>query len=569
MSERVETLFRKNEMGLPGTVVLIAAFLYAYRDAIFSFEIWVWVALVASIAISQWFYIRSFFKTSNGLHSVHAAQRLSVFSFLLAMAIGNSIWAFLDIQNSEQVFFVSILLIGPTFGSIIFAASYFPIHVVWSVPLVTPIVMLLIGSGNAEQNILGYLIGLATIPSSLMLGWIMSQEYMKSLGFRFEKDTLLSSLQLQKDAADKANKDKTHFLAAASHDLRQPHQALGLFVEALDHMETNPQKKEILSKTKQAFQAMSGLLNQLLDISKLDTNTTKVSIQAIKLQPLLHQVVMEHMGEAEQKNIELRLRPTQAVVLADAAMLVRILSNLLTNAIRYTKKGGVFVSVRNRKESFRLDVWDTGCGMPKESIHYVFQEFTQLNNAERDREKGLGLGLAIVQRLAHLMRTEISVISEQGKGSRFSIALPYANEADIIGNATQRAADDLSIQGLRIVIVDDDKIVLDSLKTLLEVWGCETWVFLTQDDCVAHLQHTGLCPDAIISDFRLRDQKSGVAVVDAVRTACGKVIPALIITGDTAPEHIKETQNSGLPLLHKPVNPDQLLSFLNQVAASD
>ncbi len=561
--KKAETLYRKNQLGLPGIFILVLVLLFAYRDYEAPSQLIVWAIVVMVTALGQWLLTQSFFKDKETVPAHVWMQRLSFFSFILALMIGLSAWLFFEPENLQQTFIVAVLLIGSTFGSVIFAASYFPIHVAWSVPLALPFSVSLM-SGNSEQAVLGALFIFVGLPVSLLLGWVMSKEYATALQLRFEKDVLLEHLQAQRDEADKANQDKTQFLAAASHDLRQPHQALGLFVEALDHMETEPKKKEILSKTKQAFQAMSSLLDQLLDISKLDSANIEADKQNILLQPLLHQVVMEHMGEAEKKDIELRLRATRAVVFTDVSMLTRIVSNLVTNAIRYTQSGGVLVGVRKKDGQLWLHVWDTGCGIADDQMDYIFKEFTQLDNAERDREKGLGLGLAIVQRLLNILNVDLSVTSKLGQGSCFSVQLEPA-QADGQAVKAVRNHHEQDISGLDLLVIDDDTIALESIRTLLDVWGCNTHVFPSLEACLTYLAAAKDCPDAIIADYRLRSQQTGIAAIEGIRTFCKQPIPALIVTGDTDAKRMDEAQKHDIPLLHKPVNPQALKAFLADV----
>ncbi len=331
-------------------------------------------------------------------------------------------------------------------------------------------------------------------------------------------------------------------------------------------METEPRKKEILSKTKQAFKAMSSLLDQLLDISKLDSANIEAEKQNILLQPLLHQVVMEHMGEAENKGLELRLRATRAVVFTDVSMLTRIVSNLVTNAIRYTKSGGVLVGVRKKDGQLWLHVWDTGCGIAEHQLDYIFKEFTQLDNTERDREKGLGLGLAIVQRLLNILNVNLSVTSKLGQGSCFSVQLEPAQAGGQAVKAV-RNHHEQDISGLDMLVIDDDAIALESIRTLLDVWGCHVHIFSSLEACLAYLAAAKDCPDAIIADYRLRSQQTGIAAIEGIRAFCKLSIPALIVTGDTDAKRMDEAQKHDIPLLHKPVNPQALKAFLADVKA--
>jgi len=466
--------------------------------------------------------------------------------------------------NTEETLNIAILtglVVGMLVGAIPGASMLHHVYMFFSIPFCL-LYSFAMFNDAADVNIMGVL-GFIMLGLVLMLSSQLHIEFRRSIHLRFEKDALLENLQQQKEAAEKATKDKTHFLAAASHDLRQPHQALGLFVEALDHMETDVKKKEILSKTKQAFQAMSALLDQLLDISKLDNANITADKQAVALQPLLHQVVMEHMGEAEEKGIELRLRATQAVALVDPAMLNRIISNLLTNAIHYTQQGGVLLAVRKRQGKLLVDVWDTGHGIAKDKQAYIFKEFTQLENPERDREKGLGLGLAIVQRLVKILGAKIEVTSKLQQGTRFSLYLE-STQAELVLPKVEVNLNVAVLHGLHVVVIDDDKIALESMDTLLAVWGCTSKTFASEQEALTALAASSYRPDVLIVDYRLRDKQSGVDAITSIRAHFKQDIPALIITGDTAPERITEAKTSGLPLLHKPVDPNALKRFLIQ-----
>jgi len=486
----------------------------------------------------------------------------SVGSLLGGVAWGMLPWLILDPSSTFSVVSIIVVTLGMVAAAVATNSAYPISFFVFAIPAVLLLAVRLgLEEGFIYLSLLLLLFLFVNLSASIKYFRLITNSTEKGL----KNISLISQLENKREEAEKASADKSRFLAAASHDLRQPHQALGLFLESLDYLESDRKKKNILNKTKLAFEAMSGLLEQLLDISKLDAKTVQPEFQSIELQPFLHRITMEYMGQAEQHGLELRLRPTNAFVHSDPKMLHRILSNLISNAIRYTDKGGILLGVRRHSSSWRLFVCDTGRGIPKKAQESIFQEFTQLSNPERDREKGLGLGLAIVRRLGDIMGADVSVQSQEDKGSCFSIMLPEANEDELTAPIEIDTDSMVSLKGLKIAIIDDDKIALEALSTLLNVWHCQVHAFASGKACIQKLTDLQWKPDALIVDYRLRGEQTGVGAIQAVCKKLNHRIPALIITGDTAPERIEEAQASGFPLLHKPVDPDQLRRFLSKL----
>jgi CheY-like chemotaxis protein len=240
-------------------------------------------------------------------------------------------------------------------------------------------------------------------------------------------------------------------------------------------------------------------------------------------------------------------------------MLQRILGNLVSNALRYTSHGRVLVCARARGQSVRIDVYDTGPGIPAEALDDIFLEFHQLGNPERDRRKGLGLGLAIVKRLTSLLDHRIEVRSIVGKGSRFSVTLPVSAQSGRQLDSrmsAQRSGTDVA--GSRILVLDDETSVLDAMRQLLESWGCEVATVANPEEAEAHVASAPESVDLLIVDYRLRRHASGIETIARLREKAGRAIPALVVTGDTGPDRLREAQQSGYPLLHKPVAPARL-----------
>jgi two-component system, sensor histidine kinase len=380
-------------------------------------------------------------------------------------------------------------------------------------------------------------------------------QFEESVRLRFENEDLIARLRDEKSVAEEASSAKSRFLAAASHDLRQPVHALSLFVAALRPRVTDIEARRMLDHIDSSVQAMGGLFNGLLDISRLDAGVVEVNTQAFAIQPLLERICRDYAADAAAKNVELRLKPTKAAAFSDPLLVERIVRNIVANAIAYTDSGRVIVGSRRRGKSIVVQVWDTGRGIPESEQAHIFQEFYQVENPERDRSRGVGLGLAIVKRLTVLLGHPLTMRSQPGRGSVFMLELPYS---DTPLELPQRAVDGAAEAGMRssglILVVDDESAIQIAMKNLLEGWGFDTVI---AGSCDALLEKLASCPDhpsLIICDYRLRAHEDGIRVIERLRSEYNDdEIPGMLITGDTAPDRLKEAQDSGLLLLHKPV----------------
>ena len=379
-----------------------------------------------------------------------------------------------------------------------------------------------------------------------------------------------AALEAARRSAEYANAAKTRFLAAASHDLRQPIHVLGLLLATLSDRVRDERTAPLLDQMHDAVEAIDAMLGSLLDISKLDAGVVQPKIGPVDVGALLQRLGNEQQPIAELTGNRLKVRPTRGFVRSDASMLHRILANLLSNALRYTHDGRVLVGVRRRGASIRIDVVDTGPGIPAESLEEIFVEFHQLGNPERDRRRGLGLGLAIVKRLAGLLGSPLEVRSVIGGGSRFSITLPRAPEPEraLRSSQAQRCAED-DLEGRRVLVLDDEISVREAMRPLLERWGCEVITTASPEEAEAQLAADGRVPELLIVDYRLRRNASGIETIGRLRKLAGTPIPALVVTGDTAPDRLREAQESGYPLLHKPVMPGELRATMRRLLQRD
>ena len=360
-----------------------------------------------------------------------------------------------------------------------------------------------------------------------------------------------------------ANLAKSRFLAAASHDLRQPLHALNLFVAQL-RRETDPAERECLvSRIDAAVAAMNELFGALLDISKLDAGVVRPNISIFPVGALLKRIETTFEVTAREKGLRLRIVSTGAFIHSDFILLERILMNLVSNAVLYTVRGGVVVGCRRRAGIVRIEVWDSGIGIPEDQRANIFSEFYQLRMIERDRSGGLGLGLAIVDRLCRLLDHPITLVSRIGKGSRFAVSVPSALPITLADTPPRSSVD--QIVGKFVLVIDDDALVLDAMRGLLRSWGCSVATATSETAAVAGLSEYERTPDLIISDYQLSDGSNGIQVIERVRRALDAPVPAFLISGDVAPERLREAAGSGYYLLQKPVLPMTLRSVVSQL----
>jgi signal transduction histidine kinase len=381
-------------------------------------------------------------------------------------------------------------------------------------------------------------------------------------------DNATQALREQKEAAERANSAKSRFLAAASHDLRQPMHALSLLVSAAQ-LETDPAAQgHIIRRIENGTAALSDLLNSLLDISRLDGGGVEVRQEDFALESLMHRLQDTYQSLAEEKGLELVIRPTKACTHSDPALLERILGNLLSNAIRYTPSGGaVYVAVRPRGQDWLIQVRDNGPGIAIKDQETIFQEFVQLSNPQRDRSLGLGLGLAIVQRLIKLLGHQIEVRSLPGQGATFGLRIPRASlgDAGLTTTDSTKATDPLQFDGLRILVVEDDELVRQSFAGLLGMWGARVDVFAQADAALEHLQNHGGQPQLIITDHRLGGDKNGLELARAIAHQQGRPVSTLLITGDTENEILRHLSDPHIQVLYKPVKPNVLMANINRL----
>ena len=388
----------------------------------------------------------------------------------------------------------------------------------------------------------------------------------QSLAIRYENVDLIGELTAQsraaesaRAAAETANRAKSQFLAAASHDLRQPLHAMGLFSAALSARTRDPEMKPLARSIQTSVEALEALFGQLLDLSRLDAGALKPDRGEVPLGPLFARLEADFAAQAVACGLALRVVPTAWSVDSDPLLLERILRNLVANALRYTRSGGVLVGARRRGAAVRIDVIDTGIGIAASDRQRIFDEFVQVGAlARRETGRGMGLGLAIVRRLGALLEHPLELDSNPGRGSRFSLTTARValrrrrNEpAPALREASVDSLPAAHFVGRCVAIVDDDTVVVDAMCTLFASWGCR--VAGASDAATAASACGSAAPDLVVADLRLSNGRSGIEAIGELRRVFGQVIPALIVSGDTSDAAREETRAAGITLLTKPV----------------
>jgi PAS domain S-box-containing protein len=370
------------------------------------------------------------------------------------------------------------------------------------------------------------------------------------------------ALYVAKSDAEQANLSKTRFLAAASHDLLQPLNAARLFVSALADLRHAPRIRMLIDNVDASLHAVEDLLGTLLDISKLDAGAVSPEIVHFPIASLLGSLATEYVAQARDHGLTLCYVPSRAVVQSDIRLLRRIIQNLLSNAIRYTQSGGVLLGCRHCGNSMRIEVWDTGPGIPADKLDEIFEEFRQLQPNNERGGCGMGLGLAIVKRAAKMLDHPIQTRSTVGKGSMFSVTVRMGTQPLSVVRPVPPGRVGSELAGATILVVDDQHSILAGMQALLSGWGCTVCVAASASEATDMLPNLPNGPDVIIADYHLDDGATGVAAIDELRKAANCQVPGIIITADHSPAIQALVKRHGLWLLKKPLNPAQLRSLL-------
>jgi len=530
-------------------------------------DILIWLATgltVGSYRMAMW---RFFTRETQNWPMAHACIRHA----MIGTALSGCLWGLtvLFLMPPGNILFQVILVFAISMMGVSAMFSFgvhYPTFLSFFIPSIVGAVvgLLLLGSTLHLEIAAGIIVFILV---ALRFAAAFHKMFVRSLELRYQNLGLVKELTAEKETAELANLAKSRFLAAASHDLRQPMHALNLYLGTLAGLELPHSARAMLGNVRQCADTMDELFRGLLDISRLDAGAVQPAFGVFAISGLLERIRMEFEPQARAKNLTLRVAQCSSCVRSDPALVERILRNFTANALRYSEAGRILIGCRRRTGFLRVGVYDTGAGIAADHQKSVFEEFFQVGNPNRDRTRGIGLGLAIVDRLSRLLEAPVTLRSEVGKGSMFAIDLPLSTDAARFVTPVSRRVSHNAIAGTMVVVVDDEEPILDAMRGLLEQWGCVVAAARSGTEARKQLETCLRVPDALICDFRLAAGENGIDVINDLRAEFNEDIPALILTGDTGPERIQQIESSDLKVLHKPIDAETLRDALAAILA--
>lgn len=503
----------------------------------------------------------------------------STFKFFTFFA--STIWAagwvvmFVPGDLGYQALLISVA-VGMSAGAVTINPVHRPSLFIYLGGLIAPLIVRVAMEGDVIHGLLALML-LIYFVFLLNSGTKLMHTFETSLRQRFEKGALLRELRIREEeiavaleAAEQANRAKSKFLATASHDLRQPLQALRLFTEALQDVAKEPESQRLAGQIGKSVNALVDMFDDLLDVSRLDAGIIQPRWQHFELSDLFDRLYVDFEPLAKAKGLMLNLPycnekgmddlQCEAVVYSDPFLLERMMRNLISNAIRYTDQGTVEVKCRCLPEAVEICVQDTGIGIRPEVLPYIFEEYYQVDNPHRDRRKGLGLGLAIVRRVEELLGYRVEVESVPGRGSSFKFSLKKGG-ASVLARPYVITQSRQDVSNKVIALVEDDADIREFTVEIMQEWGCRVFAGESGAEVLHQLDKAALRPDLLVCDFRLPDKETALDVMREMREYWGD-LPVLIVTGDTGAETLQAIQQSGASLLHKPIAPTRLRSVM-------
>lgn len=555
INEQIDYVFKQLKItGWPHAAVVTLT-TYAIWQYQHHWGIWLWFAMLQSshfmrVRILDPFWAR--YKAA-GRDYLHVRILLA-----LGMLATGCMWAaipvfFMQDAQSENFVFVSITLAGMISATLPALAAYLPAYLLFVLPIFASLAAryYLIGMEAAAFLTVTFLAAMGGI------SYIINQIITRSITIDFKNQALLLEVTDAKEKAEEANQAKSRFLAAASHDLRQPLQALGLILESIRlRLGTSDSTiAPLVGQCIESHDALSALLNALLELSRLESHELEVHAMSLPLRDLVGSIVSEFQPAAQQKGLRLIWEGEDLIAKTDPVLFGRVLRNLISNAIKFTSAGMVKVSYKAEEEDIVLQVADTGVGIPPSQLDKVFDEYHQVSNEARNREEGIGLGLSVVKKMCQLLKIPVELASVLGNGTTFSLRLPVGQLSIAV---TPSESAQTGLEGRRVVVIDDDVQLLAAVTQIMQDWQCQSLSAASLDECLQKLTAEKFVPDIILSDYRLGGGVNGIDVIKAVRMQLGLDVPAVLMSGDTDPALVKSIREQHYYLIHKPVKPTHL-----------
>lgn len=567
--QRVAMLYG-NTLAIAGSALLMAALMVIIAwPQVSAARLLGWCTAVALVQGWQQWLTYAYRRASNATAKPRLwGMRLAIVAGIAGLVWGSAVFVLVDTNQSLTLALISACLASRATISIMTHAYFPPALNAFAVPIFSLLALRYVLDGGYNNAALGVL-WLAVLGYVLLFVDRQARAVATQIRLRCENEALVDELKRQNTiaerarvSAEEASRSKSRFFAAANHDLRQPLHSLGLFATALRNGSVDESGRKLIDQILLCTESLEQLFDNLLDISRLDAGQVEVKRDTVPVNTVLDRLRGTFAVPAQEKGLKLRVRSSKLLLTTDSTLLFRMLSNFVSNAIRYTDHGSVLVACRRRGANVLVDVWDSGIGIVQEQHERVFEEFYQLNNPERDRTRGLGLGLATVKRIASLLDHPLRLRSISGRGSRFTIEIPLADPEKIqsVSATIEQKVPNL-LRGKLLVVIDDEASVRLGMQSLLESWGCKCITAMDASEALQNMK--GRAPDFIIADLRLRGEDTGIEAIRVLRAKLGESIPAVLISGDTATEQLRKVSAAGLTIMHKPLKPVRLRALLN------
>jgi signal transduction histidine kinase len=550
----------RSHFGLLLCVVAMYAILVSKPNPIYAHS---WLAFALASNATRILFTESILsKTKNKVNTISKLQ------FLHGIAHGMPVLWFVYLSDIEKMA-ITIILLTVSSASVSTTNGYKGKFLWFVAPLLIPLSLAwVLGNSYAtdDKSWVGYALAaliIAYLFYLIALGKDLFSVFEESCNIRFSEFEKNEQLMLALEESKNASMAKTRFLASASHDLRQPMHTIGVLLAALGMRPLDTRSREIVDVLGTVNNSLASQLDGLLDISKLDAGIVQPDLQVYRLDELVRSHVAKISLSEQKQNLYVNVNaPQEVFVKTDSGLFERVLMNLTGNAIKFTKQGGVDISISVTDQKAILEVADTGIGIAQNMHQLVFQEFYQVGNPERDRTAGLGLGLSIVKRICALLDIHVHLISAEGQGCRFVLTFPLVK--NIAHSPTQKAAlGDVHLPAMKVLVIDDEVDIRTGMRLLLEELGCSVVLAEGIDQAVASAKSHKF--EMVFSDYRLRGDENGIDAIGHVRAVLPGV-DAVLISGDTAPERLQSAQNAGIYMLHKPVSFEAIVKQLQKTA---
>ncbi|MGH1540767.1 MAG: ATP-binding protein [Arenicella sp.] len=565
------SLFRDQlKAALSGTFVCIIATNIIFWQGGHNSTLHIWTAAMLVLITFRISHARTFPAVEQLTGDTSRWKRTFAMYSLLAGICWGMLPFIFDLNSPVELTFLTLLSCGLIAGAIASLSLHMPAYYCFSFPIVIPLSLYYFSLNDLSSISIAIML-IVFISVTLYAAHNSNSSFKSSLNIRYQNLKLIEQLRKQalalteeRNNAERANAEKSRFLAAASHDLRQPLHSLGLFLGAMESHLENPSAIDLLGKSNKSLQSLEDLFSSLLDISKLDAGAIDILPIHFKISSVVQNIKDQLEGIASKQQVGIRTIPSDSTVFCDPILIARCLRNLVINAIQHAECNEIIVCCKQLEHDVEIMVMDDGKGIPDTEIDNIFNEFHQLNNPERDRRKGLGLGLTIVKRLCELQNHDLKLSSKVNKGTELTLTVP-GGKPELITDIQQQHSNNTDIkQSKSILVIDDEEPVLDGIKIVLTQWNQSVHCAATIETAV-NILNEGFEPQIIISDYRLQDNKTGTDAIQTLTPLLSADTQVIFITGDTSPERIIEARQSGYPLIHKPLQPVMLKMILNRL----